>query len=187
MEGCDSTIELLPPCPRARDWSRREDSNPRPSDYKSDALPTELRRPNALLTHHTPGASLASIGHEPRRDGRRFASKAVTGGSCDACDRWLGGRDSNPDKQIQSLPCYRYTTSQYGSAYALSIPATAGRPECLRLSGVMPPVRLPPRAGLRASMRSGFVKPSWRIRSLASEPVVRARPSPTPPAPQARI
>ena len=25
---------------------------------------------------------------------------------------WLGGRDSNPDKQIQSLPCYRYTTSQ---------------------------------------------------------------------------
>ncbi len=27
---------------------------------------------------------------------------------------WLGGRDSNPDKQIQSLPCYRYTTSQHG-------------------------------------------------------------------------
>ena|GEM_PF-7055305 len=27
-------------------WSRRRDSNPRPSDYKSDALPTELRRPN---------------------------------------------------------------------------------------------------------------------------------------------
>ena len=25
-------------------WSRRQDLNPRPSDYKSDALPTELRR-----------------------------------------------------------------------------------------------------------------------------------------------
>jgi hypothetical protein len=27
-------------------WSRRQDSNPRPTDYKSAALPTELRRPN---------------------------------------------------------------------------------------------------------------------------------------------
>jgi hypothetical protein len=27
-------------------WSRRRDLNPRPSDYKSDALPTELRRPS---------------------------------------------------------------------------------------------------------------------------------------------
>src|SRR5436190_19466010 len=26
------------------EWSRRRDLNPRPSDYKSDALPTELRR-----------------------------------------------------------------------------------------------------------------------------------------------
>ena len=30
--------------PNRSDWSRRRDSNPRPSDYKSDALPTELRR-----------------------------------------------------------------------------------------------------------------------------------------------
>ena len=29
---------------RARFWSWRRDSNPRPSDYKSDALPTELRQ-----------------------------------------------------------------------------------------------------------------------------------------------
>ena len=28
-------------------WSRRWDSNPRPTDYKSVALPTELRRPTA--------------------------------------------------------------------------------------------------------------------------------------------
>jgi hypothetical protein len=27
-------------------WSWRRDSNPRPSDYKSDALPAELRQPN---------------------------------------------------------------------------------------------------------------------------------------------
>ena len=26
-------------------WSWREESNPRPPDYKSDALPTELRQP----------------------------------------------------------------------------------------------------------------------------------------------
>ena len=29
---------------RARSWSWRRESNPRPSDYKSDALPTELRQ-----------------------------------------------------------------------------------------------------------------------------------------------
>src|ERR1035438_8143826 len=33
------TIELI-----EESWSRRRDLNPRPSDYKSDALPTELRR-----------------------------------------------------------------------------------------------------------------------------------------------
>jgi hypothetical protein len=26
---------------------------------------------------------------------------------------WLGGRDSNPDRQIQSLQSYRWTTSQH--------------------------------------------------------------------------
>jgi hypothetical protein len=33
-------------------WCRRKDSNPRPDDYKSTALPTELLRHNAK--HHTP-------------------------------------------------------------------------------------------------------------------------------------
>ena len=28
-----------------KNWSRRRDLNPRPSDYKSDALPAELRQP----------------------------------------------------------------------------------------------------------------------------------------------
>ena len=32
----------------AIEWSWRRDLNPRPSDYKSDALPTELRQPNSL-------------------------------------------------------------------------------------------------------------------------------------------
>jgi hypothetical protein len=40
--------QCLPSCCyarcRARYWSWRRDSNPRPSDYKSDALPTELRQ-----------------------------------------------------------------------------------------------------------------------------------------------
>ena len=29
---------------------------------------------------------------------------------------WLGGRDSNPDSQIQSLVSYHWTTSQQGNA-----------------------------------------------------------------------
>ena len=60
LEGCDSTIELLPPkIPRQTacflqrtgpaQWSWRRESNPRPSDYKSDALPTELRQPGSYL------------------------------------------------------------------------------------------------------------------------------------------
>ena len=62
LEGCDSAIELLPRTCRTHPagsvprrpgpWSRREDSNPRPSDYKSDALPTELRRPRQASVHH---------------------------------------------------------------------------------------------------------------------------------------
>jgi hypothetical protein len=29
---------------------------------------------------------------------------------------WLGGRDSNPDSQIQSLVSYHWTTSQQGKS-----------------------------------------------------------------------
>lgn len=32
-------------------WCRQQGSNPRPPDYKSGALPTELYRPDALSTH----------------------------------------------------------------------------------------------------------------------------------------
>ena len=39
----------------ASTWSWRRDSNPRPSDYKSDALPAELRQQNPS---RTPGQSM---------------------------------------------------------------------------------------------------------------------------------
>src|SRR5712691_11465500 len=35
------------------EWSRRRDLNPRPSDYKSDALPTELRRRSGKMERGT--------------------------------------------------------------------------------------------------------------------------------------
>ena len=44
---------LPPPSVKSRDlkeWSRRRGSNPRPSDYKSDALPSELRRRSEVRT-----------------------------------------------------------------------------------------------------------------------------------------
>ncbi len=34
-------------------WSWRRDSNPRPSDYKSDALPAELRQPKSPAAQGT--------------------------------------------------------------------------------------------------------------------------------------
>jgi hypothetical protein len=33
---------------------------------------------------------------------------------------WLGGRDSNPDTQIQNLQSYRWTTSQQGGNRSLT-------------------------------------------------------------------
>src|SRR3974390_3859815 len=37
-----------------QNWSWRRDLNPRPSDYKSDALPAELRQPTALSSGISP-------------------------------------------------------------------------------------------------------------------------------------
>src|SRR5690606_13280219 len=39
-----AALEGQPPCATG-EWSWREESNPRPADYKSAALPTELRQP----------------------------------------------------------------------------------------------------------------------------------------------
>ena len=36
---------------------------------------------------------------------------------------WLGGRDSNPDTQIQNLQSYRWTTSQQGGTAFAAEPA----------------------------------------------------------------
>ena len=38
-------LQPQPPSPGSHEWSWRRDLNPRPSDYKSDALPAELRQP----------------------------------------------------------------------------------------------------------------------------------------------
>ena len=42
--ACQKTLCFAALLCRARSWSWRRESNPRPSDYKSDALPTELRQ-----------------------------------------------------------------------------------------------------------------------------------------------
>lgn len=36
-------------------------------------------------------------------------------------DLWLGNRDSNPNKQSQSLSCYRYTIPQYQTPNRFSL------------------------------------------------------------------
>ena len=68
-----SPVKLLPlQPPRFRlpfKWSWRRDLNPRPSDYKSDALPAELRQ---LITHRKPVP-------ETRKDARTHSRSAYHG------------------------------------------------------------------------------------------------------------
>ena len=40
-------------------------------------------------------------------------------GNADAVTSWLPHEDSNPDKQSQSLPCYRYTIGQYLTCFTI--------------------------------------------------------------------
>jgi hypothetical protein len=47
--------------------SRRWDSNPQPADYKSAALPIELRRHHLLLGFHLPSRTSVQIGTVPAR------------------------------------------------------------------------------------------------------------------------
>src|SRR5260370_19323910 len=42
-------------------------------------------------------------------------------------NEWLGGRDSNPDSQIQSLVSYHWTTSQQRTRIYVSRPANVNR------------------------------------------------------------
>src|SRR5215813_1384336 len=46
-------------------WSWRRDLNPRPADYKSAALPTELRQPKQKTNFSTSCATRASLRHGP--------------------------------------------------------------------------------------------------------------------------
>ena len=48
-----------------KNWSWREESNPRPADYKSAALPTELRQPDPKLQQH--GEILLKLSNRPPR------------------------------------------------------------------------------------------------------------------------
>src|SRR5437764_14309282 len=49
-------------------WSWRRDLNPRPSDYKSDALPTELRQQNLICTPNPLSRKLLCLQQEGIRD-----------------------------------------------------------------------------------------------------------------------
>ena len=44
-----SLLQLPQDSGHAKYWSWREESNPRPADYKSAALPTELRQPKSYI------------------------------------------------------------------------------------------------------------------------------------------
>jgi hypothetical protein len=57
--GCGLPLRLRPQT--ASIWSWRRESNPRPSDYKSDALPTELRQQTGESARLRANSSLGSL------------------------------------------------------------------------------------------------------------------------------
>src|SRR6266536_3356478 len=66
----------------ARDWCRMQDSNPRPSVYKTAALPTELiRLPGSAFASKDaegPAFSLGDVGRQARRSkGPRFVQRQL--------------------------------------------------------------------------------------------------------------
>src|SRR6056297_106841 len=52
-------------------WSWREESNPRPADYKSAALPTELRQPSAAKSVELPSPRVRMLDNVARSRNRR--------------------------------------------------------------------------------------------------------------------
>ena len=71
------------------------------------ALGTRLCHSRVILTSPRPLVPIRGI--EPRLlplQGSALPSRPIG-------EYWLGRRDLNPDKQIQSLLCYRYTTPQW--------------------------------------------------------------------------
>ena len=71
-----------------------------------------IRTPDRLITNQMLCQLSYAGSNELRPHHSTRVPRLEAGRRCRA--GWLGGRDSNPDKQIQSLPCYRYTTSQQG-------------------------------------------------------------------------
>ena len=57
-----SKIRRLIPCRPNQRWSWRRELNPRPSDYKSDALPAELRQPRSNRVRIADGARKLQAG-----------------------------------------------------------------------------------------------------------------------------
>src|SRR6201987_5822299 len=61
-------------------WSWRRDLNPRPSDYKSDALPAELRQPSERSAHRkTPTATVRKTPPEPSKRADTLGLRAFMG------------------------------------------------------------------------------------------------------------
>jgi hypothetical protein len=81
-------------------WSWRRDLNPRPSDYKSDALPAELRQPTKAASSHTATAAL-------RKLNRRLG---------------LQSEDSTP-------PCLMTNSHEQRRAFRFPIPAPGAAPQ----------------------------------------------------------
>ena len=72
-----------------------------------------------------PRRSLSSVGGFRKSSGSLTREGLATAWRRES---WLGGRDSNPDSQIQSLESYHWTTSQqecriYGARHSLSTEA----------------------------------------------------------------
>ncbi len=95
-------------------WSWRRDSNPRPADYKSAALPPELRQQSLPSTLDSPKNGRArschrSRGREPDRSGRAFLLVHIRnsggipapGGRLPSKNRSVG----NPPSPVNKIEC----------------------------------------------------------------------------------
>src|SRR5581483_4496126 len=88
------------------DWSRQRDLNPRPSDYKSDALPTELCRREEKIVVREREAIAPSVYNAALRLRIRFERKAFLSHRC-ALHHWCRSRP----KKIYGLFPSRMTRS----------------------------------------------------------------------------
>ena len=73
------------------------------------AVNTEAVLLGASFEVYIGSAARPADSHCPKKRRQR---KSLVLGKRTNFENWLGGRDSNPDRQIQSLQSYRWTTSQ---------------------------------------------------------------------------